>query len=163
MARPRLSLEGRDDPSAFIEGFAVSGRYVVDHHVEEVLARLPGDVRDFLMTKSVLRRMSAPLCDALTGQPGAEARCSSWSTISLCSRRRPVSRDTLAKSTSVRLRPIMAGTSESWLRTWSNSFDDGICRRDIRDRGLCLLLCLEGREAAPQFPTPDRTLPPSPK
>lgn len=66
-----LSLEGRDDAAAFIEEFAGSSRYVVDYLVEEVLARLPGDLRDFLMTTSVLRRMSAPLCDAVTGQPGS--------------------------------------------------------------------------------------------
>jgi len=65
-----LSLEGRNDAAAFIEDFAGSGRFVVDYLVEEVLARLPEDVRDFLMTTSVLRRMSAPLCDAITGQPG---------------------------------------------------------------------------------------------
>jgi LuxR family transcriptional regulator, maltose regulon positive regulatory protein len=66
-----LSLEGRDDAAAFIEDFAGSGRYVVDYLVDEVLARLPDDLRDFLMTTSVLRRMSAPLCDAVTGEPGS--------------------------------------------------------------------------------------------
>jgi LuxR family transcriptional regulator, maltose regulon positive regulatory protein len=66
-----LSLEGRDDAAAFIEDFAGSGRYVVDYLVDEVLARLPDDLRDFLMTTSVLRRMSAPLCDAVTGEKGS--------------------------------------------------------------------------------------------
>jgi LuxR family maltose regulon positive regulatory protein len=36
-----------------------------------VLGRLPEDLRDFLMTTSVLRGMSAPLCDAVTGEPGS--------------------------------------------------------------------------------------------
>ncbi|MBN9316302.1 MAG: hypothetical protein J0I99_11225 [Devosia sp.] len=66
-----LSLEGRDDAAAFIDDFAGSGRFVVDYLVEEVLGRLADDVRDFLMTTSVLRRMSAPLCDAVTGEPGS--------------------------------------------------------------------------------------------
>ena len=66
-----LSLEGRDDAAAFIEDFAGSGRYVVDYLVDEVLARLPDDLRDFLLTTSVLRRMSAPLCDAVTDEPGS--------------------------------------------------------------------------------------------
>ncbi|MGN6490055.1 MAG: LuxR C-terminal-related transcriptional regulator [Devosia sp.] len=66
-----LSLEGRDDSAAFIEDFAGSGRYVVDYLMEEVLARLPDELRDFLLTTSVLRRMSAPLCDAVTGEPGS--------------------------------------------------------------------------------------------
>ncbi|HEY8594395.1 MAG TPA: LuxR C-terminal-related transcriptional regulator [Devosiaceae bacterium] len=65
-----LSLEGRDDATAFIEDFAGSGRYVVDYLVDEVLARLPGELRAFLMTTSVLRRISAPLCDAITAEPG---------------------------------------------------------------------------------------------
>jgi LuxR family maltose regulon positive regulatory protein len=68
-----LSLEGRTDATAFIEDFAGSGRYVVDYLAEEVLARLPDDVRDFLMATSVLRRMSAPLCDfILDGAGGSQ-------------------------------------------------------------------------------------------
>jgi LuxR family maltose regulon positive regulatory protein len=65
-----ISLKGRTDPSAFIAGFAGSGRYVVDYLVEEVLQRLPDDVRDFLMRTCVLRRLNASLCDAVTGQTG---------------------------------------------------------------------------------------------
>ncbi len=65
-----LSLEGRDDASAFIGEFAGSGRYVVDYLVEEVLARLPDDLRGFLMATAVLRRMNASLCDAVTGRTG---------------------------------------------------------------------------------------------
>lgn len=66
-----LSLEGHDDAAAFIEDFAGSGRYVFDYLIDEVLARLPDDLRDFLLTTSVLRRMSAPLCDAVTDEPGS--------------------------------------------------------------------------------------------
>ncbi|MFP9139096.1 LuxR C-terminal-related transcriptional regulator [Devosia sp. XGJD_8] len=66
-----LSLEGRDDAAAFIEDFAGSGRYVFDYLIDEVLARLPDDLHDFLLTTSVLRRMSAPLCDAVTDEPGS--------------------------------------------------------------------------------------------
>jgi LuxR family transcriptional regulator, maltose regulon positive regulatory protein len=66
-----FSLQGRDDASAFIEDFAGSGRYVFDYLVDEVIARLPKDLGDFLMTTSALRRMSAPLCDAVMGQPGS--------------------------------------------------------------------------------------------
>jgi LuxR family maltose regulon positive regulatory protein len=65
-----ISLQGRTDASAFIEGFAGSGRYVVDYLVEEVLQRLPDDIREFLLETCVLRRLSAPLCDAVTRKPG---------------------------------------------------------------------------------------------
>lgn len=65
-----ISLRGRSDASAFIEGFAGSGRYVVDYLVEEVLQRLPDDIRRFLLRTSLLRRLSAPLCDAVLEAPG---------------------------------------------------------------------------------------------
>lgn len=66
-----ISLDGRSDPSSFIDGFAGSGRYIVDYLVEEVLQRLPDDVRQFLFSTCVLRLFSAPLCDAITGQSGS--------------------------------------------------------------------------------------------
>lgn len=43
---------------------------MVDYLVEEVLQRLPDDVRDFLMRTCVLRRLNASLCDAITGHAG---------------------------------------------------------------------------------------------
>lgn len=66
-----ISLDGRSDPSVFIAGFAGSGRYIVDYLVEEVLQRLPDDVRQFLFSTCVLRLFTAPLCDAVTGQSGS--------------------------------------------------------------------------------------------
>lgn len=66
-----LSLEGRHDRTAFIRDFEGSGRFIVDYLVEEVLARLPDDLREFLMATAALRRMSAPLCDAVTGEMGS--------------------------------------------------------------------------------------------
>ncbi len=68
-----LSMQGRDDVSAFIAGFAGDDRYVVDYLAEEVLARQPADVRDFLLTTSVLERLTGPLCDAVTGRAGGKA------------------------------------------------------------------------------------------
>jgi LuxR family maltose regulon positive regulatory protein len=68
-----LSLQGRDDPAAFIAGFAGDDRYVVDYLVEEVLQRQPEDVRAFLLQTSVLSRLTGPLCDAVTRQEGSRA------------------------------------------------------------------------------------------
>jgi LuxR family transcriptional regulator, maltose regulon positive regulatory protein len=62
-----LSLEGREDAAGFIAGFAGDDRYVVDYLVEEVLGRQPEAVRDFLLDTSILDRLSASLCDAVTG------------------------------------------------------------------------------------------------
>jgi LuxR family maltose regulon positive regulatory protein len=63
-----LSLGGRDDPRAFIAAFAGDDRHVVDYLGEEVLAGEPDEVRDFLIRTSILQRLSAPICDALTGE-----------------------------------------------------------------------------------------------
>ena len=68
-----LSMEGRDDATDFIAGFAGDDRYVVDYLVEEVVQRQPEDVRSFLLQTSVLDRLNAPLCEAVTGQAGGAA------------------------------------------------------------------------------------------
>ncbi len=63
-----LSMRDREDVSGFVESFSGSNRHVLDFLAEEVLGRQPEDVRDFLLHTSVLERMSAPLCDVLTGR-----------------------------------------------------------------------------------------------
>jgi LuxR family maltose regulon positive regulatory protein len=63
-----LSMQGRDDVSGFIAGFAGDDRYIVDYLVEEVLRRQPDDVRQFLAQTAVLDRLCGPLCDAVTGR-----------------------------------------------------------------------------------------------
>src|SRR5829696_6392445 len=68
-----LSMQGRDDVAGFIAGFAGDDRYIVDYLADEVLARQPAPVRDFLMRTSILDRLSGPLCDAVTGQHGGKA------------------------------------------------------------------------------------------
>jgi LuxR family transcriptional regulator, maltose regulon positive regulatory protein len=68
-----LSMQDRPDPRAFITGFAGDDRYVVDYLVDEVLSRQPGDVRTFLLRTSVLDRLSASLCDAVTGRDDSRA------------------------------------------------------------------------------------------
>ena len=62
-----LSLQGRsaDEVAAFIAAFTGSHRHVVDYLTDEVLARCPEGVQDFLLRTSVLDRMSASLCTAL--------------------------------------------------------------------------------------------------
>ncbi|GAA1953768.1 LuxR C-terminal-related transcriptional regulator [Nocardioides panacihumi] len=61
-----ISLRDRDDPSAFIAGFAGDDRFVVDYLADEVLARQPDDVRRFLLDTSILSRLTGPLCDAVS-------------------------------------------------------------------------------------------------
>ncbi|MEO9230697.1 MAG: LuxR C-terminal-related transcriptional regulator [Devosia sp.] len=68
-----LSLEGRNDATAFIEGFAGSDRYIVDYLVEEVLQRVPDEIRHFLFCSCFLERLSGSLCDAVIGSSGGKA------------------------------------------------------------------------------------------
>ena len=68
-----LSMHGRDDIPAFISGFAGDDRYIVDYLTEEVLQRQPEDVRTFLLHTSILDRLSAPLCDAVTIRDDSKA------------------------------------------------------------------------------------------
>ena len=68
-----LRLKDRADPSAFIERFTGADWHIVNYLGEEVLTSQPPRVREFLLVTSVLNRMCAPLCDALTGRAdGAE-------------------------------------------------------------------------------------------
>jgi LuxR family maltose regulon positive regulatory protein len=63
-----LSLRNKEDKHGFIESFRGSNRYIVGLLGEEVLAYLSEGVRQFLLKTSVLRRLTGPLCDAVTGK-----------------------------------------------------------------------------------------------
>jgi LuxR family maltose regulon positive regulatory protein len=68
-----LRLSGRADSSAFIERFTGADWHIVNYLGEEVLTSQPPRVREFLLMTSVLNRMCAPLCNALTERAdGAE-------------------------------------------------------------------------------------------
>lgn len=67
-----LSMKGlkRDEEiRQFIHAFTGSHRHIVDYLVEEVLHRQDEDVLNFLLKTSILRRLNAPLCEAVAGQP----------------------------------------------------------------------------------------------
>lgn len=63
-----LALQGRTDTASFIQSFTGSHRFVLDYLVEEVLQRQPENVHGFLLRTAILERLSAPLCNALTGR-----------------------------------------------------------------------------------------------
>jgi len=67
-----LSLRGREDVDSFIASFGGTHRYILDYLAEEVFSRLDGDIKQFLLDTSILARMSAGLCDAVTGRRGCE-------------------------------------------------------------------------------------------
>ena len=60
-------IADRDEVAGFVEAFTGSNRFVIDYLADEVLARQPAEVRDFLLRTAVLERLTGPLCDAVTG------------------------------------------------------------------------------------------------
>jgi LuxR family maltose regulon positive regulatory protein len=67
-----LRLRDRADPSGFIERFTGADWHVVSYLCEEVLDVQTPRIREFLLVTSVLNRMCAPLCDALTRRADGE-------------------------------------------------------------------------------------------
>jgi LuxR family maltose regulon positive regulatory protein len=62
----------KDMLSEFIEDFTGSHRYIVDYLVDEVLVNRPEEQRDFLLKTSILERLNASLCDALTNRNNSQ-------------------------------------------------------------------------------------------
>jgi LuxR family maltose regulon positive regulatory protein len=62
-----LSMRGREDASGFVACFTGSDRRVVDYLAAEVLGEQREAELDFLLHTSVLDRLCAALCDAVTG------------------------------------------------------------------------------------------------
>jgi LuxR family maltose regulon positive regulatory protein len=62
-----LSMRGRDDWPEFIAKFSGSNRYIIDYLVDEVMARQPEEVRNFLHRTSILERFCASLCEYVVG------------------------------------------------------------------------------------------------
>ena len=65
-----LSVQGRSEEAIaeFVELFSGSHRHVIDYLAEEVLAQQRDEIRDFVCQTSILDRLTAPLCDAVTGR-----------------------------------------------------------------------------------------------
>lgn len=63
-----LSIRGSADPSRLIAGLSGGHRYILSYLIEEVLSRQPEDVQQFLLDTSILDRLSAGLCSAVTGR-----------------------------------------------------------------------------------------------
>jgi LuxR family transcriptional regulator, maltose regulon positive regulatory protein len=66
-----LTIRGREGAHEFIDTFAGDNRHVVDYLSAEVLAGLTEEERSFLVDTSVLERLCAPLCDAVTDRAGS--------------------------------------------------------------------------------------------
>jgi len=67
-----ISMQGCENIPSFIAEFAGTHRHIMDYLVEEVLGRQRASVQQFLVRTSVLDRLSAPLCNAVTGGENAQ-------------------------------------------------------------------------------------------
>jgi LuxR family transcriptional regulator, maltose regulon positive regulatory protein len=67
-----LSLQEQADRQAFIRNFSGASRHILDYLGEEVLNRQEASMRSFLLSTSVLERLNASLCDALTGRSDSQ-------------------------------------------------------------------------------------------
>ncbi len=68
-----LSLRKRQDLASFVKDFAGSYRYLLDYVQQDILARLPVPLQDFLLQTSILTRMNATLCQVVTATAGEPA------------------------------------------------------------------------------------------
>lgn len=66
-----LSLLDTRDREAFVSDFRGSSRHVVDYLTGVVVDAQDEPTREFLLTTSILDRMSGPLCDAVVGIEGS--------------------------------------------------------------------------------------------
>jgi LuxR family maltose regulon positive regulatory protein len=68
-----LSMKGIGDATGFVKAFTGSHVYVAEYLVEEVLQQLPEQTQMFLLQTSILGRLNAALCAAVTGREDAQA------------------------------------------------------------------------------------------
>jgi LuxR family maltose regulon positive regulatory protein len=68
-----ISMRGEKEVTSFVQSFTGSHRFVLDYLVEEVLERQPESIQTFLLQTAILGRLTAPLCDAVTGQDNGQA------------------------------------------------------------------------------------------
>jgi LuxR family transcriptional regulator, maltose regulon positive regulatory protein len=68
-----LSMHARADPSAFIANLSGSHRFILSYLTEEVLARQPEDMQQFLLQTSLLERLNGDVCRSVTGRSDSRA------------------------------------------------------------------------------------------
>ncbi len=68
-----LSMQDEADRHAFVAAFSGDDHYIADYLMEEVLQRQPVEFQRFLQQTSILDRMNAALCDAVTGRQDSRA------------------------------------------------------------------------------------------
>jgi LuxR family maltose regulon positive regulatory protein len=62
-----MLMENSSDPAAVVDPFSGSSSLVADYLSEEILARQPAELCDFMLRSSILPQLNAELCDAVLG------------------------------------------------------------------------------------------------
>jgi LuxR family maltose regulon positive regulatory protein len=78
-----LSLTGKEDKPALVRAFDGTSAHVVDFLSTEVLDGFDPELQAFMLRTSVLERLCAPLCDAVTGEPVSAAALESLARTNL--------------------------------------------------------------------------------
>ena len=78
-----LSMQGRTDISGFIKSFTGSHLYIAEYLVEEVFKKQNTAMRKFLLETSILGRLNAGLCEAVTGCENGQGMLQSLSRANL--------------------------------------------------------------------------------
>ncbi len=74
-----LALAQQSDSRQFIETFTGAHTYLREYFLESVLYRQPPSMQAFLLKTAILKNLTGPLCDAVTGQTdGAEMLSHLW-------------------------------------------------------------------------------------
>ncbi len=68
-----LSLQDEADRHAFVTAFSGDDHYIADYLMEEVLQRQPVEFQQFLLQTAILDRLSAGVCDAVSGRQDSRA------------------------------------------------------------------------------------------
>jgi LuxR family maltose regulon positive regulatory protein len=62
-----ISMQAEGDVRAYVAGFSGADRLVTDYLLDEVLSRQRPELQDFMLKTSILDKLSAPLCNQVTG------------------------------------------------------------------------------------------------
>lgn len=69
-----LALRGHANPTSLLQPLPSVHRFFLEYVSEEILAQQPAQIRSFLLSTSILKRLTGSLCEAVTGQPDGQAR-----------------------------------------------------------------------------------------
>ena len=68
------NASSKEDTASFIQFFGGGHRHILDYLTDEVLQRQPENIQSFLLQTSILERLTATLCNEVTGETNSQAR-----------------------------------------------------------------------------------------